>query len=55
MRGREFVTPDDVKELAVQVLGHRLILTPEARARGLDGAKAVTSMVDNMTVPGAHV
>ena len=55
MRGREFVTPDDVKELAVPVLGHRLILTPEARARGLDGAKAVTSMVDNMTVPGAHV
>ena len=55
MRGREFVTPDDVKELAVPVLAHRLILTPEARGRGLDGAKAVTSLVDNLTVPGAHV
>ncbi|MDE2860100.1 MAG: MoxR family ATPase [Chloroflexota bacterium] len=55
IRGRDFVTPDDVKELAVPVLAHRLILTPEARARGIDGAKAVTSIVDNLTVPGAHV
>ena len=54
IRGRDFVTPDDVKELAVPVLGHRLILTPEARARGIDGGKAVTSIVDNLTVPGAH-
>ena len=55
IRGRDFVTPDDVKELAVPVLAHRLILTPEARARGIDGTKAVTSIVDNLTVPGAHV
>lgn len=55
IRGRDFVTPDDVKELAVPVLAHRLILTPEARARGIDGAKTVTSIVDNLTVPGAHV
>ena len=55
IRGRDFVTPDDVKELAVPVLAHRLILTPEARARGIDGSKAVTSIVDNLTVPGAHV
>jgi MoxR-like ATPase len=54
IRGREFVVPDDVKELAVAVLAHRLILTPEARARGLDGSKVVTSIVDNLTVPGAH-
>ena len=54
IRGREFVIPDDVKELAVAVLAHRLILTPEARARGLDGSKIVISMVDNLTVPGAH-
>ena len=54
IRGRDFVTPDDVKELTVPVLAHRLILTPEARARGIDGAKTVTSIVDNLTVPGAH-
>jgi len=54
IRGREFVVPDDVKELAVAVLAHRLILTPEARARGMDGSKILTSMIDNLTVPGAH-
>ena len=54
IRGREFVVPDDVKELAVAVVAHRLILTPEARARGMDGSKILTSMIDNLTVPGAH-
>ncbi|MFH1560534.1 MAG: MoxR family ATPase [Chloroflexota bacterium] len=54
IRGREFVVPDDVKELAVGVLAHRLILTPEARARGLDGSKVITALVDNLPVPGAH-
>ena len=54
IRGREFVVPDDVKELAVAVLAHRLILTPEARARGMDGSRVITSIIDNLTVPGAH-
>ncbi len=33
--GRDFVTPDDVKDLAVPVLAHRLILRPEAQLRDL--------------------
>jgi MoxR-like ATPase len=52
IRGREFVVPDDVKELSVGVLAHRLILAPEARARGLDGTKVITALVDNLAVPG---
>lgn len=52
VRGREFVLPDDVKELAAGVLAHRLILTPEARARGLSGEKVITAIVDNQAVPG---
>jgi MoxR-like ATPase len=54
IRGREFVVPDDIKELAGAVLAHRLILTPEARARGMDGSRIITSIMDNLTVPGAH-
>lgn len=54
IRGREFVVPDDVKELAVAVLAHRMILTPEVRARGVDGSKIITSIIDNTVVPGAH-
>jgi MoxR-like ATPase len=34
LRGRDFVLPDDIKELAFPVLGHRLILKPEERLRG---------------------
>jgi len=54
IQGREFVVPDDVKVLSGGVLAHRLILTPEARARGLDGQKVITAIVDNLSVPGAH-
>ncbi len=34
--GRDFVTPDDVKEVAVPALAHRVVLTPEAWARRVD-------------------
>ena len=52
VRQREFVVPDDVKELAPSVLAHRIILTPEARARGLNGEKVITGILDNLQVPG---
>lgn len=35
VRGRHFVIPDDMKRLAVSVLAHRLVLTPEADAEGI--------------------
>jgi MoxR-like ATPase len=54
IRGREFVLPDDVKELAVSVLAHRLIILPEARSRGVSGSGMVTSIIDNLSVPGAY-
>ena len=54
IRGREFVLPDDVKELAVSVLGHRLIILPEARSRGVNGPGVITSIIDNLSVPGAY-
>jgi MoxR-like ATPase len=54
IRGREFVLPDDVKELAVSVLGHRLIIVPEARSKGVNGQGVITSLIDNLAVPGAH-
>ena len=54
IRGREFVLPDDVKELAVSVLGHRVIILPEARSRGVNGPGVITSIIDNLSVPGAY-
>ncbi len=51
LRGRDFVTPDDVKELAAPVLAHRLILHPEARLRGHSPAEVVRALVSRVAVP----
>ncbi len=50
MRDREFVLPDDIKELAGSVLAHRLILTPEARARGVSASSIVNGLLSNIPV-----
>jgi len=49
--GRTFVLPDDVKALAVHVLSHRLILAPEARSAGMDGADLVADALERTPVP----
>jgi MoxR-like ATPase len=51
LRGRAFVKPDDIKELAVPVLGHRLILTPEARLRGRAPATVVGNVLARVPAP----
>jgi MoxR-like ATPase len=51
LRGRDFVKPDDIKELAVPVLAHRLILTPEARLRGRSAGDVVRTLVSRVAVP----
>ena len=49
--GREFVTPDDVKELAGPVLEHRLVLTPEAAIGGTGPAEVLDEVLDAVPVP----
>ncbi len=51
MHGREFVVPDDVKDLAVPVLAHRLIASLEARLRGRDAATIVSGILESVPVP----
>lgn len=51
MAGRDYATPDDVKALAVPVLAHRLVVTPEADLQGLDAAAVLTSVVERVPVP----
>ena len=50
-RGRDYVRPEDVREVAAPVLGHRLIVAPEARAGGITGADAVEEALDEIAVP----
>jgi MoxR-like ATPase len=52
--GREFVVPDDVKTLALPVLAHRLILTPEAELRGLSAGQVIEDTLATVPVPQAR-
>jgi MoxR-like ATPase len=48
---RGYVTPDDVKAVAVPVLAHRLILAPEARSAGLGPTELVADALAHTPVP----
>ena len=50
--GRDHVTPDDLKSLAHPVLGHRLMLTPEAQLQGRSTDDAVDDVLRSVAVPG---
>jgi len=51
MRGRDFVTPDDIKTLAVDALAHRLILRVEDVMKQADKRKIVKEILDTISVP----
>jgi len=55
LRGREFVTPDDVKALTVPVLSHRVIVLPSARVKDISGVTVVDEITTNVPVPGSRV
>jgi MoxR-like ATPase len=52
LAGRDFVLPDDIKNLAVPVLAHRVIVGPAARLRELSAEKIVEETLENLPVPG---
>ncbi|MFZ9992707.1 MAG: AAA family ATPase, partial [Opitutales bacterium] len=51
LQGRDHVTPQDVKDIAPDVLRHRLILTYEADAEGVDADAIVRRVLDAVSVP----
>jgi MoxR-like ATPase len=52
VRDRDYVIPDDIKQLAPSVIAHRLVLSPSARMRGVQSADVVTDLLSNVPVPG---
>jgi MoxR-like ATPase len=52
LEGRDFVGPDDVRAVALPVLRHRLILSYDARADGIDADAVVQKLVQVVAVPG---
>jgi MoxR-like ATPase len=49
--GRDFVTPDDVKHVAVPALGHRIILRPELWIQDVRGDDVVEECLDTVPTP----
>ncbi len=53
--GRDYVIPDDVKRLAIPVLAHRLVLSPEARLRGRSAQEVLGKLIEQIPVPVEEV
>jgi MoxR-like ATPase len=49
--GRVYVTPDDVRALAVPTLNHRILLKPEAELEGLDVITVIKNIIEDIPVP----
>ena len=52
LRGRDYVVPQDVKDLAPRVLGHRIILSPEAGAHAHGEKAVIARILDAVPIPG---
>ena len=51
LRGRDFVTPDDIQYVAYPVLNHRVVLTPEREMEGLSAREVIGQLVARVEVP----
>jgi MoxR-like ATPase len=51
LQGRGYVTPEDVKQVATDVLQHRIIVTYEAEAEDVTSADIVRTILDHIDVP----
>ncbi len=51
MRGRDFVTPEDIKFVATPVLKHRVMLTPEKEMEGITTTDIVKQIIEKIEIP----
>ena len=49
--GRDFVTPEDIKQAAIPVLQHRVIVTPEREMEGLTSVEIINQIIDGIEIP----
>ena len=52
LRGRDFVTPEDIKDSAIPVLQHRVMVAPEREMEGLTGEQIIKQIIDTIEIPG---
>ncbi|MDB5199546.1 MAG: magnesium chelatase [Chitinophagaceae bacterium] len=51
IKGRDFVTPEDIIEMAAPVMRHRIILTPEKEMEGVTADELIEQIIKNIEVP----
>jgi MoxR-like ATPase len=51
MRGRDFVTPEDIQEVVFPVLNHRIMLTPEKEMEGVSTKDIIQQIIKNIEIP----
>lgn len=51
IRGRDFITPEDISEIAVPVLRHRILLTPEKEMEGTSTDTVILQLIEKTEVP----
>jgi MoxR-like ATPase len=54
LEGRDYVLPDDAKALAYPALGHRVIVSPAARLKGVTAEEVVAQCLESVPVPGVR-
>ena len=51
INGRDFVTPDDIKQVSGAILSHRILLTPEREMEGFTPEKVVQQILETIEIP----
>jgi len=51
IKGRDFITPEDVKHMAAPVIRHRIIITPEKEMEGVKADELIKLIIDKIEVP----
>ena len=51
LRGRDFVTPEDIKDAAIPVLQHRVIVTPEREMEGITSQEIIRQIIETIEIP----
>jgi len=51
IKGRDFVTPDDIKEAAIPVMQHRVVVTPEREMEGINSTEIIKQIIDSVEIP----
>jgi MoxR-like ATPase len=51
IRGRDFVTPEDIKEAAIPVLQHRVIVAPEREMEGISSSEIIRQIIETVEIP----